>query len=202
MRRSDETAIVMLLLLVAFGASTKRARARSAFAWSDEDMWTFSNYVKQSGVPPEVALQVYTAESGLNPAASSGIAFGLAQMTGATLRDLGWSESAKAFARLSVANQAPWIMKLLQYQSKAIGFVPSSALDLYVANLSPAAARARADIIYRQDNPAQKQAYQNNANLDTGRKGYIDRSDLQRVLSAVEYSDTYRLALEQLKRVQ
>jgi hypothetical protein len=170
--------------------------------WSDEDMLIFAGHVKAAGVPVETALLVYTEESNLDPHASSGSAWGLAQITTPTLKDIGWTESGAAFGKLGVADQAPWIQKLLEYQSKAIGFVPVSPLDLFAANLSPAAARARSDKIYDSAVPAQAAAYNANRGLDRTKKGYIARSDLSAVLNDLASSVTYTKALAQLQRMQ
>lgn len=171
--------------------------------WSDDDMFVFAHTVEQTGVPVEAALAVYTAESNLNPAAVSRTnASGLAQMMPATLRDIGYSDSPADFRKLGVADQAPWVAKLLEYQIKIIGFTPTKALDLYTANISPAAAKSKATIIYDSRVPAQAANYAANAGLDTKGKGYIDRTDLANYLRSWVDSDTYRRALEQLRKVQ
>ncbi len=171
--------------------------------WSDEDMFVFANHVKQTGVPVEAALAVYTAESNLNPAAVSRTnASGLAQIMPATLRDIAYSETPAEFRKLGVADQAPWIQRLLEYQIKIIGFTPTKAVDLYTANISPAAAKSKANVIYDSRVPAQVAAYNANAGLDSKGKGYIDRADLAAYLRSWVDSDTYRRALDQLRKVQ
>lgn len=172
-------------------------------AWSDDDMFVFANHVQQTGVPVAAALAVYTAESNLNPAAVSQTnASGLAQIMPATLRDIGYSDSPAEFRKLSVADQAPWIQQLLEYQIKSIGFTPSTALDLYVANFSPAAAKSKAFVIYDSQKPAELAAYNANRGLDTKHKGNIDRNDLGAYLRSWIDSDTYRRAIEQLAKVR
>lgn len=170
--------------------------------WSDDEMSVFANNVMAAGVPVEAALLVYTAESNLDPHASSGIAWGLAQFTKPTLKDLGWTGSGPEFGQLGVADQAPWIQKLLEYQTKIIGFKAQSPLELYAANFSPSAARARSDRIYDSAVPTQAAAYAANQGLDRAKKGYIARSDLAAVLNDVASSATYTRALAQLQRVQ
>lgn len=191
----------MVLLLI---GSTTKPRRRGAHAsaplveWSDYDMRKFIAEVAPIGVPLDAVLMVYAAESGLDPRASSGIAWGVPQLTARTGKDIGWTRPMPEFATLPVSQQAPWIAKLIAYQARMIGFVPSNALDMYVANMSPRAAREHADVLYR----AGTEAYENNASLDTGRKGFIDRKDLQDALNRAAQTETYRRALAQLRRVQ
>lgn len=193
----------MALLLIWFSQSKPKRRGRAAGPpWTDEEMFTFNNYVKGTLVPTDAALLVYTAESNLDPSASSGIAWGLAQITAPTLREIGWTDKAADFGKLGVADQAPWIAKLLQYQSKSIGFTPSNALDLFVANLSPAAAAKKSITIYDGSVPSQAEAYKKNKGLDRAHKGYITRNDLNAVLTELETSETYMRAIDQLRRMQ
>jgi hypothetical protein len=166
--------------------------------WTDQEMRTFAEQLGPLGVPLEAALAVYTAESGLDPKASSGIAFGIAQLTGRTLKGLGWLKPAKDFGQLSVSAQAPWIAKLVASQARMIGFVPKNALELYVANFKPAAAKAGEDVLYRQG----QDAYAKNINLDRDRKGFIDRHDLQVSLNRAEATETYKRAIAQLAKVR
>jgi len=161
-------------------------------------MQAFATQISPSGVPIDAALLVYTAESGLNPRASSGIAWGIAQMTARTLKGLGWTAPGKDFGTLSVAEQSPWIAKLVASQVRMIGFVPKNALDLYVANFKPAAAANREDVLWRKG----QDAYAKNANLDREKKGYIDRHDLQVSLSRAESTETYKRAVAQLRKVR
>jgi hypothetical protein len=166
-------------------------------------MFVFAHTIKQTGVPVEAALAVYTSESNLNPAAVSLTnASGLAQIMPATLRDIGYSDTPAEFRKLGVADQAPWVQKLLEYQIKIIGFTPKKALDLYVANFSPAAARSKSFVIYDSKKPAELAAYNANSGLDSKGKGNIDRNDLAAYLRSWVDSDTYRRALEQLQKVQ
>jgi len=170
--------------------------------WTDEEMFIFANHVGRTGVPVEAALAVYTGESGLHPRAFSGAAYGLAQMRAQTLREIGWSSPPKEFLELGVADQAPWIEKLLNYQAKAVGFTPTNALDLYVTNLSPVAAKSHRDVIYSASVPAEAAAYEGNKGLDKAKKGYIDRADLALYLDRVMNGETYKQAIIQLNRVR
>jgi hypothetical protein len=202
MEPSRET-IIFALALVFFSQKGNKPKGRPLGPeWSDEDMLIFASSVKATGVPVEAALLVYTAESNLDPKASSGVAWGLAQITAGTLRDLKWSEPAPAFGKLSVADQVPWIVQLLEYQKKAIGFTPATALDLAVANLSPAAARAKRFVVYDSKKPGELAAYNGNAGLDSRGKGNIDRDDVAAYLRSWRDSETYKRALVQLARVQ
>jgi hypothetical protein len=146
------------------GKTGAKRMPRPSVEWSDDDAKAFVAAVKAAGVPVDAALNVYAAESGLDPQASSGIAWGLAQFVGKTLKGLGWQRSAAEFGGLSVAEQAPWITKLLKAQVAMLGRVPSSALDLYVLNFWPAAARAGYDVILVRDSRVAKEraAYEAN----------------------------------------
>lgn len=202
-RRNEPKWIMAAVAMLIIGATSKpRRRGSHASAplveWSDYDMRAFVSEVAPIGVPLDAALMVYTAESGLDPRASSGIGWGVPQLTARTAKDLGWTRPIREFATLPVSQQAPWIAKLMAYQARMIGFVPTTALDLYVANLSPRAAREHADVLYR----AGTDAYEKNASLDTGSKGFIDRRDLQASLNRAAQTETYRRALAQLRRVQ
>jgi hypothetical protein len=191
----------MLALLFALGGlltSTRRkGTAAAPVVWTEDEMRTFVRHVQPLGVPLEAALAVYTAESGLNPKASSGIAWGIAQIIGTTLRGIGWTRPAKDFGTLSITEQIPWVAKLLAAQIRGIGYVPKSALELYVANFSPAAAKERAEIIYRRGS----QAYAKNEALDHDKKGYIDQADLAVSIRRAEASETYKRAIAQLEKV-
>jgi len=148
--------------------------------------------------PAETALLVYAAETGLDPKASSGIAWGLPQMLGATLKTIGWTAKPSDFSALSVSLQAPWIAKLLALQSRIIGFVPKDPLDLYVANFKPSAATNRDEILYVKGSDA----YAKNYRLDRKNKGYISRADLDERLQIAKQMTIYRQAIEMLERIR
>jgi hypothetical protein len=171
--------------------------------WSDDDAKAFVSHVQALGVPLEAALQVYAAESGLDPQASSGIAWGLAQFTGKTLKWLGWQRSAAEFGGLTVAEQAPWIGKLLKAQVAMLGRVPNSALDLYVLNFWPKAARAGYDVILVRDSreAQERAAYEANKGFDRASKGYITRGDLQTALDRVVHLPALAKVQEQIRRL-
>lgn len=200
-RRGESWLIVAaLVLIVGTALKAKRRGARPSaklVEWSDHDMRAFIDQTKSIGVPLEAALLVYTSESGLDPKASSGIAWGIPQLTKIAAKEIGWTRPLREFGTLTVAEQAPWIAKLQASQARMIGYVPANALDLYVANFSPKAARARSDVIYREGTDA----YAKNAGLDRDHKGYIARGDLQVSLNQAAQSETYKRAVAQLRRL-
>lgn len=191
-----------LILVVMIAASTAHRRgtspARAGVQWTDREMRLFADEVASIGIPPEAALLVYTAESGLDPAASSGPAFGLPQLTADTAKSIGWQRRLVDFGKLSVADQIPWIGRLLAMQSRTLGHPPKDASELYVVNFCPRAARENDDVLYRRGSIA----YSKNVQLDRDGKGYISRGDLDESLRRAEKSATYRHAFEQLKRIE
>ena len=191
------------LPLPATGKAGAKRMPRPGVEWSDDDALAFTQAVKAAGVPVDAALQVYAAESGLDPQASSGIAWGLAQFVGKTLKGLGWQRSAAEFGGLTVAEQAPWVTKLLKAQVAMLGRAPSSALDLYVLNFWPAAARAGYDVILVRDSRVAKEreAYEKNKGLDRARKGYITRGDLQTSLDRVVHLPALGRVQAQIRRL-
>ena len=194
--------IVLALVVLTLGAKTIPTRrgakaARGVMRWNDSEMRTFIAEIGPTGVPLEDALQVYTAESGLDPQASSGIAWGIPQLTQIAAKQIGWTRPLREFGSLTVAQQIPWIAKLIASQIRMIGYTPKTALELYVANFSPKAAAARSTRIYESGT----QAYAKNANLDRDRKGYIATSDLQVALDRAKSTSTYQDAVAQLRRL-
>lgn len=160
--------------------SSGKRRPRDV-TWSDDDMRAFRAHVEASGVPLDAALQVYASESGLDPAASSGIAWGIAQITGQTLRGIGYRGDGASFAALSVAEQAPWIGRLLKSQVAYLGYPIRDAVDLYAVNFWPRAAKGKQDVILVRDSVdvKERQAYAKNSGLDHNKKGTITREDLR-----------------------
>jgi hypothetical protein len=187
------------LVLVGWAASPKRKRSPASTwkPWTDDEAGAFLDAMLPTGVPINALLMVYTAESGLNPHATSGIAWGLCQAIESTLRGVGWGKPASEFGKLDVTAQAPWIARIVQSQIRMIGFVPKNALDLYVANFSPLAARNNADVIYR----APSANYEKNRNLDRKGKGYIDRADLAAALERAKLSEAYGTTERQIARM-
>lgn len=196
-------AIGLVLVGVAWRAAKRGAKPSVWKPWSDNDAQTFADELVPLGVPLDALLNVYASESGLDPHASSGIAWGLCQAIASTLKSVGWftdHQKASEFGQLSVAQQAPWVAKILASQIRAIGFIPKNAVELYVANFSPKAAAAHADILYS----APSKAYSKNRGLDkTGAapKGYIDRADLNAALERARASRPYLDTSNQMRRL-
>ncbi len=166
--------------------------------WTDQDMRAFVDYLSPLGIPLEDSLLVYTAESGLDPKAHSSAAWGIPQLTASTMKSLGWTRPAADFGRLTVSEQIPWIAKLQSAQIAMIGYVPRSALELYVANFSPVAAKNRSERIYE----AGTKNYEANKGLDRDHKGYIAPSDLNVSLNQARTTSIYQQAVAQLERTQ
>lgn len=209
MRRSSSTsnvwgwgALLLLVAMVSRSSSSAKRRPRDVH-WSDDDMRAFKSAVEASGVPLDVALQVYASESGLDPAASAGTAWGLPQFIESTLRGLGWKDAPSRFAQLSVAQQAPWIGRLLKSQVAYLGYVPQTAVELYAVNFWPAAAKRREDVILVRDSQdaRERRAYAANAGLDRARKGWIAREDLQVSLNRVSKLPALERARAQARRL-
>jgi hypothetical protein len=191
---SVSTGLLVLLALWAFSSKKKPQKPRPPFVrWTDGEMLSFMAALDRVPIDVGIALKVYAAESGLNPKASSGVAWGLCQAIESTLRSAGWNGPAKGFGLLGVAEQAPWVADVIRQQIKMIGFTPDNALDLFVANLSPLAAKQHADVIYR----APSQNYEANKNLDREGKGYINRADMNRRLNEAASSPAYQTAVAQ-----
>lgn len=192
----------LLVLSLGVGVKTVQRRrnakaSRGVVRWTDGEMQAFIAEMKPLGIPLADSLLVYTAESGLDPEASSGIAFGIPQLTQIAAKQIGWTRPLKEFGGLTVAQQVPWIGKLQASQIRMIGYVPKTALELYVANFSPKAAAARSEVIYR----AGTASYEKNRNLDRDRKGYIAAADLQVALDRAKSTTTYQDALAQMERL-
>lgn len=189
---------MLLALLFIFARRRGANPPNPSFNWTERDMREFVREVESIGVPAETALLVYAAETNLDPHASSGIAWGLPQMLGNTLRSIGWQSKPSDFGTLSVFMQAPWIAKLLALQARIIGFVPKDPLDLYVANFKPSAAANREDVLYVKGSDA----YAKNYRLDRKNKGFISRSDLADRLDLARNLSTYKQAIEMLERIR
>ena len=117
--------LALAVLLNFGGGSTPRRRGSGAkgskampYNWTDADMLAFIANVGPLGIPLADSLLVYTSESGLNPAATSGIAYGLCQLTQIAAKQIGWTRPLAEFGTLSVTDQAPWIALLQSAQIK------------------------------------------------------------------------------------
>lgn len=197
--RATKSALgALVLLALVFGSRRAKAKGKPVVrTWNDSDMKAFLAALEPVGIPLDASFAVYTAESGLDPSASSGIAWGLPQATAATLRGIGWKDPPAAFARLSVAQQAPWIARLQRAQIAAIGFVPKTPVDLYTANFCPKAAQDHSEVIYSRPSAE----YAKNAALDTANKGWISRDDLALFVSRAQQTATYQHAVSHAKRL-
>ena len=202
-RKNSDMALVLVGLVlvgIAYRGSKRGAKPTAFRTWNTADVDAFVREIQPMGIPLEAVLAVYAAESGLDPRASSGIAWGLCQAIESTLKGAGWFAShkrASEFGQLTVAEQAPWLARIMASQIRMIGFTPDNALDFYVANFSPLAARNHADVLYRQGTSA----YDKNRGLDRGKKGYIDRADLQAALDRARQTAAYRNTLAQVQAV-
>lgn len=199
MRSSELLGVALVIALLLASATSPGKRAPRRHVWTEADARAFLEAVQPTGVPLEAVLAVYAAESNLDPAASSGVAWGLPQAQGPLLRAAGFSGSPASFADLSVAEQAPFIGRMLRVQIRGIGYTPQTAPELYRANLSPAAARARAHVIYRQSEPTERRNYEANRALDRERKGSITLDDLAHVMQRAQTFESYRRVLAQLR---
>lgn len=197
-RQGYEGLIVVLLIALAL-ARRDHPKRKPVIKWTDDEMKAFAQAVTDAGVVVTDALLVYTAESGLDPRATSGAAWGVPQMTGTTLRTVGWTTKPANFAGLSVAQQVPYIGRLLAQQVKIRP--PGDALGLYVLNFSPRAASEGRDVLYRGDVISEANAYKANRRLDRAGKGYIDRTDLQYSLEQAKGSPAFINAVQQYKRL-
>lgn len=166
-------------------------------------MLELARAVRSTGINPDTMLLVYTVESGLDPHATSGSAWGLNQAQGPLLRAAGWTEEPSAFGRLGVADQAPWLAKMLEIQIRQVGRQHiRNALDLYVMNISPSAARSEKEVIFARDNPAERDFYEANFRVfDPKRTGVITREQVKRVLDRANQSPRYLAAAAQLARL-
>lgn len=206
MRDDIAIAVVLLLALSGMGSpsaassspSGGRARAR-AVTWSDAEL---EAYARELGpiVSLEPYLSVLALESGLDPAASSGSAWGLNQAQGALLFAAGWPSSPAAFGNLDVQQQLPWIAKMLRRQINAIGYTPSTAAELLRMQLSPRAARDRSDVVF--DARSDATFYAANSWLDRNKTGRVTMADLARELGAVEQQQRYRSHVERLRALR
>lgn len=179
MKGGDGLLILLALAVLAGGSSgggSGGKRMPRPMAWSDDEMRLYISLLSPLGVDLEKYLVMLAAESGLDPQASSGSAWGLNQAQGPLLRAAGWKLAPAAFAGLSVKEQLPLVARMLKIQLGGIGYTPQTGAEFWRMNLSPKAAKERANVIYsRADNPA---AYAGNKGLDQGAKGFIDMNDL------------------------
>lgn len=199
MKAGGAAALAVLLLLVLSGEA--KAKLILGEPMTDDEMKDFASAMRAIGVDPAIVIAVYNLESRMHPHAlntTSG-AQGLAQLMPATLRVLGYQGDTARFHALSLREQLPWVVKLLQSQVGALGEVPATPARLMHLQLHPAGIQERLKTGTRvYTNP--EQGYLANKALDHGAKGYIDESDLELAISdnaGVEY----HAAMAQLARV-
>jgi hypothetical protein len=158
------------------------------------------------GTDPVVFLDVWNAESGLDPHAENRIshARGLNQMMPRTLASLG---APAAFHELPGDAQLPWIERLIADGERLNGGPFRSAERYYHANFFPRTmprgqSPATAVVASDASDPEERAAYDGNRAMDPGGKGRITYADLTALLNlaknrnrAVYDSARARLAL-------
>jgi hypothetical protein len=175
------------------------AQKQKFTAWSDDDMRIFCREISRTGMAPADALLVYFLESGLQPwIFNVHGSYGIDQAQSAMLRAAGWKDSSPAYLALSVAQQIPYVAKVLRIQIATIGYVPADAAELLRVQLSPRAAKLKDDVIYKRGTSA----YVANRWLDRGNKGAITMEDLRRELQAVSLRPFFQQHLAMLRRVE
>lgn len=189
-RKLDEANLILMLLASREVPRNTTAPVRAA-PWDLSDVEAFVRELGGLGMPLEPLLLVMAAESGLNPRASSGVAWGLMQAQGPVLKSAGWTREPSSFTQLSVQQQLPWIRKMLTKQVAFSGYAPQTSVEIFRMNLSPVAGKNRNAIIYDSTVPGQRQAYAANRQLDLSGKGRIDVSDLANNLANVERTQHY-----------
>jgi hypothetical protein len=175
------------------------ALPRAFVPWTPDEMGVYRTELGTLGIPLAELLLLLAVESGLDPHASSGSAWGLHQAQAPLLRRAGWLSTPESFGDLGVAEQLPWIRRMLQLQIKTIGYVPKTSIDLFRMNLSPAAAKSKASVIYDRSQPKQRAQYDANKALDRAGKGRIDLDDLTERLQQVFESQRYKIHLALLQ---
>jgi hypothetical protein len=168
--------------------------------WTPEEMAQFKRELAPLGVPLEELLLMLSAESGLDPHAQRGNAFGLNQAQPTLLGDAGWKGTGPGFASLNVSDQIPWLGRMLRVQFTWVGEKPQTAIDLFRMNLSPVAAKAHAEVIYDRSVVSQRPFYESNAQLDVTNDGRIDMADLASRLVSVANTPRHKRHLALLQQ--
>jgi hypothetical protein len=189
---------IVLVGLVGYQRTRKAKASRPGFAWSQFEMQRFSDELGPLGVPLPALLAVYTCESGLDPKASSGSAWGICQLSEVALRAIGWTGKPSDFGKLSLLDQIPWCAKLVASQIRMIGRKPKDSIEAYWANFAPGPMSRGERILYRRGS----RGYEKNRPLDRDGKGYIDVDDLATSLRRCSTSNTYKSALALLGKVE
>lgn len=144
------------------------------------------------GCDPEDALKVWFSESigiyadAKNPAG----AYGINQMTGDSLRGVGWKGTPDEYLALTAEEQLPYVEKYYNaYKGKL-----TSAARLYQVNFLPATLNTVTTpngVLAAKDGVYSNFHAQNPA-LDVGKKGYITLDDLRKVVEAAT-TNTFKL---------
>lgn len=148
--------------------------------WTDDDVRTLHGMAADFGEDfPINLVKLMAHESGCSPAAHNpGGAVGLIQFEPDTLRGLGWTQGSDAFAKLSVAEQLPYVRRYLLPHRDAIR---AGGLGvLYTVVFLPALASRAVDQTYvlcALHGPL-AWAYSANATFDADGKGWITPHDL------------------------
>lgn len=170
------------------------------------------------GMNPRDLLLCIFLESNGNPASKyrgpGSSARGLLGFITSTLRNLGASkETASNFTNLSAEDQLPYVEKLVQSSQRLIGGKPfTSATQYEHANFYPATLyrwhgtdpNANANVVVaakEAKSPGERQAYEVNKVIDSGKKGYISVGDLNRLLMGVQRRPGFQAALKRLNEV-
>ena len=202
MRGEDGLLIALALVALAAGSGGGGGkRLPRPVHWSDSEMRAYIElFTPVLGNHLEPYLAMMAAESGLDPQASSGSAWGLNQAQGPLLRAAGWRATPAAFGGLNVIGQLPFVARMLKVQIGGIGYVPITGAEFWRMNLSPKAAKERADVIYTRERDPR--AYAGNKGLDQGKKGFINMADLQTVFDRVSGTPLVQRHWAQLRRLQ
>lgn len=149
--------------------------------WTDEDVTAFAAMCARLGIEPRVLVKAICNESGCNPAAHNpGGAVGLIQLEPDNLRAMGWKAGSDAFARLSVAEQLPYIERYFGWFRKQLAGLGGEIGAVYAAMFLPVGISHGADPTYKLcgvEGPL-AWAYSANKAFDTNGKGWITISDL------------------------
>ena len=157
---------------------------------------------------PLVWLDVWNAESGLNPAAENVAthAQGLNQMMPLTLKGLNFP-AGRAFKDLAGEEQLPWIERLITMGEKLNGGPFLSAARYYHFNFFPrtmgrGSSPETVVVSYDSADGLEVAAYLANKGLDHGAKGKVTVADLTATLEGAKQArrEKYTMAVMRLRR--
>jgi hypothetical protein len=155
---------------------------------SDRFFAVLADLGERHGTDPVVFLDVWNAESGLNPHIISKTpphARGLNQMIPTTLAGL---HAPADFEALAAEDQVPWIEQLITSGERLNGGPFATAERYYHSNFFPrtmSRGSSPATVVIARDatDPEERQAYAGNAAMDHAGKGWIAYSDLAAFLA-------------------